>query len=136
VLDTNVFVAAGFNPKSHSAHILGAVRAGIVRLVWDDQTRLETEYIIGKIPPLSGTDLSEFFRPGGQYDGPTHPEQFASVPDPADRKFAALAAATEAVLITNDRHLLDGRPHPGVMVLTPGEFVARVGRERDEQQPR
>ena len=98
-------------------------RSGTLRLVWDEPTRRETEHVVGKIPPLVGTDLSGLFRPDGQFDGPTHPVLFGHGPDPDDRKFAALAAAAGAVLLTNDRHLLDGRPHPGLVVLTPGEFV-------------
>lgn len=128
VIDTNLFVAAGFNPGSDAARVLRAVRAGTVRLVWGEAARREAEHVVGKIPPLRGTDLAAFFDPDARYDGPTHPDQFASVPDPADRKFAALAAATGAVLLTNDRHLLDGRPHPGLVVLTPGEFVRQVER--------
>jgi uncharacterized protein len=126
VVDTNLFVAAGFNPGSDAARVLSAVRAGTLRLVWDEATRRETEHVVGKIPPLSGADLSGLFLPGGRHDGPTDPRAFGFIPDPADRKFAALAAATGAVLVTNDRHLLDGRPHPGVVVLTPGEFAQQA----------
>ena len=130
VADTNLFVAAGFNPDSDSACVLRAVRAGVLGLVWDEVTRRETEHVVGKIPPLRGTDLSEYFLPAGRYEGRTDPDTFDSIPDPADRKFAALAAATGAVLVTSDRHLLVGRPHPGVEVLTPGEFVERAGWRR------
>ena len=132
VADTNLFVVAGFNPQSNAARIPEAVRAGIVWLVWDEATRRETEHVVGNIPPLRGTDLSAFFTSDARYDGPTDPEAFEFIPDPADRKFAALAAATEAVLVTSDRHLLDGRPHPGVEVLTPAEFVERAGWHRSE----
>ena len=126
VVDTNLFVAAGFNPASDAARILAAVRAGTLRLVWDEATRRETEHVVRTIPPLSGTDLLNLFLPEGQYEGPTYPEQFDSVPDPSDRKFAALAAATGAVLLTRDRHLLAGRPQPGVVILTPGEFAEQL----------
>jgi predicted nucleic acid-binding protein len=126
VLDTNLFVAAGFNPKSHATRVLAAVRAGDLRLVWDEPTRRETEHVVGKIPPLAGTDLSDLFRPEERYDGSTDPDRFGSVPDPADRKFAALAAAAGAVLVTLDRHLLEGRSVAGNLILTPTEFVARI----------
>jgi predicted nucleic acid-binding protein len=127
VVDTNLLVAAGFNPGSDAARVLSAVRAGTLRLVWDEATRREAEYVVGKIPPLVGTDLSDLFLPGGRHDGPTDPHAFGFIPDSADRKFAALAAATGAVLVTNDRHLLDGRPHPGLVVLTPVEFARQAG---------
>lgn len=126
VADTNLFVAAGFNPAGDAARVLASVRAGTLRLVWDEATRRETEHTIGTIPPLAGIDFSDLFRPEGRHDGPTRPEQFASIPDPADRKFAALAAASGAVLITNDRHLLAGRPHAGIVVLTPAEFARQA----------
>jgi uncharacterized protein len=132
VVDTNLFVAAGFNPESDSARILEAVRAGTLRLVWDEATRRETEYVVGSIPPLRGTDLSAYFDPAARYDGPTSLDEFDHVPDPSDRKFAALAAAAGAVLVTSDRHLLDGRPHPGVEILTPAEFVERPGWRRGD----
>ena len=74
VLDTNVFVAAGFNPGSHSARLIEAVRAG-------------------------------------------------RVPDPADRKFAALAEAARAPLVTSDAGLLNARARITVRVLKPSEFA-------------
>jgi hypothetical protein len=95
--------------------------------VWDEATRRETEHVVGKIPPPAGTDLAGLFLPDGRHDGPTDPHAFGFIPDSADRKFAALAAATGAVLVTNDRHLLDGRPHPGLVVLTPVEFARQAG---------
>ena len=39
VADTNLFVAAAFNPASDAARVLAAVRAGTLRLVWDDPAR-------------------------------------------------------------------------------------------------
>jgi predicted nucleic acid-binding protein len=127
VVDTNLFVAAGFRPAGDSARVLAAVRAGALQLIWDEATRRETEAVVGRIPPLAGMDLSDLFRPDGRYAGPTDPASFGSVPDPGDRKFAALAAAAGAVLLTQDRHLLENRPHHGVEILTPGEFVRQHG---------
>lgn len=34
VLDTNVFIAAGFNPASASAHLLAAVHNRQIRMIW------------------------------------------------------------------------------------------------------
>jgi predicted nucleic acid-binding protein len=39
VVDTNVFVAAGFNPRSASARVLAAARDGRFRLNWDAKPR-------------------------------------------------------------------------------------------------
>ena len=125
VLDTNVFVAAGFKPRSASARIVDAVKRGRLRLVWDDATRREIEHILQQIPPLRGQDVSQLFRPADRFTAPTHPEHFAFVADPDDRKFAALAHAAGAVLITNDEHLLRHRERMGVAVVTPSAFWRR-----------
>jgi uncharacterized protein len=128
VLDTNVFVAAGFNSHSHAARIVAAVRAGQLRMVWNEATRSETQYIIEKIPPLAWSDFAPLFRGGDHFDGPTEPEHFVAVSDPDDRKFAALALAAEATLVTQDEHLLSVRDELGVAVLTPREFGEGLAR--------
>jgi uncharacterized protein len=128
VLDTNVFVAAGFNPRSASAKILEAVRQGQLRMVWNDETRRETEHIMQQIPPLRAHVASDLFRPEDRYSAATYPERFAYIPDPDDRKFAALAHAAGAILITNDNHLLRHRDRMDLTVLTPNEFWNRQQR--------
>ena len=125
VLDTNVFVAAGFNPRSASAKILEPVKQGQVLMVWNDETRREVERIVRQIPPLRTHGVSDLFRPGDRYTAATHPERFDYVPDPDDRKFAALAHAAGAIVITNDDHLLRYTDREGLTVLTPGAFWKR-----------
>jgi predicted nucleic acid-binding protein len=131
VLDTNVFVAAGFNPRSHSAWLLDLVRDGRLRIVWDDATRAEAEHVIRQIPRLSWTSMASLFRSEDRFGGSTNPEQFAFVPDPADRKFAALAVAADAPLVTSDAGLLNVGEQMSVPVLKPSEF-ARAFMERRE----
>jgi uncharacterized protein len=133
VLDTNVLVAAGFNPRSASAKIVEAVKQGQLRMVWNEATRREIERIMQQIPPLRAHDMSELFRPEDRYTAPTHPERFAHIPDPDDRKFAALAHATDATLISNDDHLLRHRDRMDVTVLTPHEFWNRHQRSNHAQ---
>lgn len=127
ILDTNVFVGAGFNPDSASAKILEAIEAGHLVLVWNDATRGETLAVLDNIPPLRDRDWSSFFRDRDRYDGPTRPDHFGIIDDPSDRKFAALAEATGVVLVTNDEDLLGPKAHVPVMILQPGEFVDRSG---------
>ncbi len=122
ILDTNVFVAAGFNRESASAHIVEQVRAGHLRMVWNDQTRAETQRILNRIPPLSWSGVAGLFREEDRYEGETSPRKFNYIPDAGDRKFAALAEASGALLITNDAHLLDNRERAGLPVLTPEEY--------------
>ena len=124
VLDTNVFVAAEFNPDSASARIVEAVRAGHLRMAWNEDTRTETEHVLRQIPPLSWRDVSDLFHQEWREEkGRT--DAFDHIPDPADRKFAALAAAAGSVLVTQDDHLLAQRERSRITVLTPREFEAR-----------
>jgi predicted nucleic acid-binding protein len=128
VLDTNVFVAAGFNPGSHSARLVEAVRDRRLRMVWDDATHAEIEHVMRQIPQLSWTRIADLFRSEDMFGGSTHPEAFGFVPDPADRKFAALADAVQATLVTSDAGLLNaGRGQMAVPVLKPSEFARRCG---------
>lgn len=127
VLDTNVFVAAGFNPRSASAQIVDAVRSGRLAMAWNPATRAESKKIVSQIPPIHWRDFADLFRAEHEYPGSTYPETFAHVEDPDDRKFAALADFAGAVLITNDEHLLAVRGTLGVPVLTPGEFMRQGG---------
>jgi predicted nucleic acid-binding protein len=126
VVDTNVFVAAGFNPRSASARILAAVREGRLRLIWNEPTRRETELILRRIPRLKWEEVADLFRPEGEFTGPVAPEAFGLIPDPDDRKFAALSAAANVPLVTNDNHLLAHRNTLGIEVLTPREFLERA----------
>ena len=123
ILDTNVFVAAGFNRRSHAARIVDGVRNGDVTMVWHDRTRDETEFILRKIPPLSWGKVAELFLLRDRYDGDLDCDIFEQIGDRDDRKFAALAAATGAVLITMDSDLLEERDRLAIQILKPFEFV-------------
>src|ERR1700730_344 len=127
VIDTNVFVAAGFNPRSASARILEGVREGRFPLIWNEPTRRETEMILRRIPRLDWEKVADLFQPEGEFTGPVDPEAFALITDPDDRKFAALSAAANRPLVTNDDHLLAHRNTIGVDILTPRAFVTRRG---------
>lgn len=127
VLDTNVFVAAGFNPRSNSARILTKVREGTWAMAWNRDTRRETEAVLAQIPPLSRLGAESAFSPEAEVTVETHPERFDLIEDPDDRKFAALAAVAGAVLVSNDDHLLSQRDRLDIEVLTPREVMARYG---------
>ena len=127
VLDTNVFVAAGFNNRSASARILAAVREGRFQLVWNKPTRRETETILHRIPRLDWESFADLFRPEGEFAGLVDPDAFTVIADQDDRKFAALSAAAKTPLITNDNHVLAQQNAAGIDVLTPRAFLAREG---------
>ncbi len=123
VLDTNVFVAAAFNPRSHAARIIEAAREGRLRLVWNEATRGETRRVLDRIPPISWESFADLFREENRHRDRVKPGWFGHVDDPDDRVFGALAYAAGATLITQDDDLLERRSNVGVPILTPTEFV-------------
>lgn len=123
VLDTNIFVAAAFNPESSSARIIEAVEQGDLRLVWNRATYRESRQIVDKIPPIAWERFDALFRSVEEYRGKTFPESFFSVADPDDRKFAALADFSGAVLVSNDDHLLSARDQLSLPVMSAGEYA-------------
>lgn len=130
VLDTNVIVAAGFEPAGHAARLLERVRRGELRAVWNDATRHGTERIVRTIPPLAAAAaaLDELYRPEDRCDAPADPAAFRFVPDPEDRKYLALATAAGATLVTLDEHLLGARDRASVPVLRPDEYLRTLDR--------
>jgi predicted nucleic acid-binding protein len=125
VIDTNVFVAAGFNPSSASARIFEGVREGRLRLIWNQPTRRETEMILRRIPRLDWQKAADLFRPEDEFTGPVDPTAFTAIGDADDRKFAALAAAANVPLVTSDQLVLAQRGKIGIEIVTPRDFLAR-----------
>jgi predicted nucleic acid-binding protein len=122
VLDTNVLVAAGFNPRSTSRKILDAVRGGQIHMAWNDATRGEIEYVLHQIPPLHKYPVGELFHPGEYVSSKVDTGAFSIVVDPDDREFAALAKKAGAVLVSNDEHLLGKRRQLDLVIMTPTEY--------------
>ena len=124
ILDTNVLVAAGFRPGSTSSRIVESVRSGEVELVWDEPTWRESHAVVSRIPHLDWDRFDELYRPEGRYEAPTPIDAFEHVPDPTDRKFAALALVTGATLLSSDQDLLADRDFSSARILTPREWWA------------
>ena len=114
VIDTNVFVAASFNPSSASARILAGIREGRFQLIWNKPTQRETEMILRQIPRLDWERVAILFQAEGEFTGPVDPDAFVLVRDRNDRKFAALSAAAKRPLVTNDNDLLADRNIVGI----------------------
>ena len=127
VIDTNVFVAAGFNPDSHSARVVQAVRDGRLRMPWTSATRQEVEHVLRKIPPLSWNDVEGLFRKEDEVNDEPEESDLGWVTDPPDRKFAGLARETGAHLVSNDDDVLANRSAAGFPVVTPAEYVEGEG---------
>jgi predicted nucleic acid-binding protein len=127
ILDTNILVAAGFKRGSGAARIVDAIRRGDCRMVWNDATRRENEAVLRRIPRLDWEEFSVLFVPEGEFSGVTALDLFSRVEHAEDRKFAALALATDAILISSDDHLLSCRDELPITVLTVREFLDRTG---------
>src|ERR1700739_2752084 len=125
VVDTNVFVAAGFNRRSASARILEGVREGRFRLIWNEPTRRETKMILRRIPRLDWQRCAALFRPEEEFTGPVDLAAFTVIPDPDDRKFTALSAAAKVPLLTSDKLVLAQHGRIGIEIVTPRDFLAR-----------
>ena len=128
VLDTNVLIASAFRPGSDSARIVGAVRDGRLTMLWDVPTRGETEHLFRKIPPISWEAVAGLYLEENRWTGELDAAAWARVSDPEDRKFAALADAGGALLVSLDAHLLRAGLGTHPEVLTPSELVARLNR--------
>ncbi len=122
VIDTNVFVAAGFKRGGYSARLLERIREGEWQLVWNQRTRRETERIVRKIPVLRNSVLDGLFRAEDELRGKLSEAEFSFIADSEDRKFAALAVAANVPLITNDDHLLAWKERLTVPVMSPREL--------------
>lgn len=128
VIDTNVFIAAGFNPGSASASILDLIRSGHLIAVWNEATRRETRALLERIPRLDWNHAVPLFQDEGRYDLETDTGLVDFVTDPEDRKFAALSLASGAPIVSSDDHLLAHRDR--LTVWTLGAFI----RERLDQE--
>ena len=100
-----------------------AVRAGTLRLVWSEPTRKETKALLSRIPPTSWEAVAELFQEENRRSIEFETTAFATVKDPEDRKFAALATSADAVLLTLDRHLLAADLDDTCVVRTPSAFL-------------
>ena len=95
VIDTNVFVAASFNPRSASARILAGIREGRFQLIWNKPTQRETEMILRQIPRLDWERVAILFQAEGEFTGPVDPDAFVLVRDRDDRKFRSAERSGE-----------------------------------------
>lgn len=126
VIDTNVFVAAAFNPNSSSAELLKLIAEGHVELAWTEATKRETRVVLQSIPRLSWEEVEPLFRAEAEVSDELPLGDFDYIVDPDDRKFAALAAASGATLVSSDNHLLDPRAREDIAIVSPSEFIRQL----------
>lgn len=126
ILDTNVFVGAGFRDSSASSEIVGRLEDGELYLVWNAATRRETERILRRIPPLGWDRVAHLFRDEHRYERPIDTSGYGHVAGTMDREFLALAEATGTPLVSSDSDLLGVRGTASVPVLSPSEYLGRL----------
>jgi predicted nucleic acid-binding protein len=124
VLDTNVLVAAAYNPRSASRSVVEACLGGELTPVLSGAVRREYEFILGRAargrPYL---DRIHQMLDGAEVVAPAETPRV--VPDdPEDDKLVAAALAAGAVLVSNDAHLLALAGHEGLKVVRPADVRA------------
>src|SRR5215471_3271616 len=124
VLDTNVLVAAAYNPRSASRRVVEACLGGGLTPVLSRALRREYEFILARA--ARGRPYLERIHQlldGAEVVEPTQTPRV--VPDdPEDDKLVAAALAAGAVLVPNDGHLLALAGHGGLEVVRPGDVRA------------
>ena len=128
VLDTNVFVAAYWAPRSASARVIQACIDGSLRAVYTVESRRETLVVLRKIKIPDG-----YVRSLDAYWGAAELVEAARVDDvpiddPEDRKFLEAAAGGNAdYLVSNDDHLLSVGYIARAEILSPGSLARVLG---------
>ena len=122
VLDTNVLVAAAYNPGSASRRVVEACLAGELTAVLSPALRREYDFILGRA--VRGQPYRERLQQLLDRADVVEPGATPRVvpDDPDDDKVVAAALAAGAVLVTNDVHLLAVAGHEGLQVVRPADL--------------
>jgi hypothetical protein len=124
VLDTNVFIAARFNPKSSSAKIIDLCIKKKYEPIFTSYLRKETELILENVK--AGKKFRQKVRRLFKSALWVRPTRKISVikEDPDDNKFLECAFKGRAdYLITSDRHLLELGEFAGTKIRKPAHFL-------------
>jgi putative PIN family toxin of toxin-antitoxin system len=125
VLDTNVLVAAVYNPASASRRIVEACLDGGLTPVVSPALRREYEFILARAA-RGRPYLERVHRlvAGAEVVEPAETPRVVA-DDPDDDKLVAAAPAAGALLVTNDAHLLAIAGHEGLQVARPADVRPR-----------
>jgi putative PIN family toxin of toxin-antitoxin system len=136
VADTNLFIAARWNPNSTSAWILEACRHQFFQICYSSPVKAEVLFLLKQVK----RDLrflrwvEDIFRHGYLVKLKAVPSVVRE--DPEDDKFLATAVEGQAhYLITSDEHLLRLGEFAGVLIVTPKFFAQRVSLPTPERFP-
>lgn len=126
LLDTNVFLAAYWNPHCASARVIRACIDGLVRVVYTEPVKREVTRLLAQV--RVSDEYMKWLEPFWSAAVLVDPVRVddVSIEDADDRKFLEAAAGSEAdFLATNDDHLLKIGYLDRTEILTPGS-LARV----------
>lgn len=128
VLDTNVFVAAYWAPRSASARIVQACIEGVVRAVYTSESKSETLAVLRqmKIPEDYVRRLDAYWQSAELVEAVSAGD--IAIDDPQDRKFLEAAIGGEAdFLVSNDAHLLSVGYVGRTEILTSSSLARLLG---------
>jgi putative PIN family toxin of toxin-antitoxin system len=130
VLDPNVIVSALLSPKGAPAKVFREWLDGGYDLVTSPLLLAELERVLDypklleRVSKVEARELIELLRRGAdQRDAPSHPPPVRSG-DPGDDYLIVLAEASQAVLVSGDRHLL--RLSDDLPVYSPTQFLDMI----------
>jgi putative PIN family toxin of toxin-antitoxin system len=133
VLDTNVVVSGLLSDTSVPAQVLDLCIAGDVMLAVDGRIMREYEDVLMrpelKLPPRDVVEFLGILQYAERVVGVPLPLSF---PGRADVPFieTAVAGAADAIVTGNVRHFRAKEGRLDIDVLTPREFLSRVGKGR------
>lgn len=116
VIDTNVLVAAAYNPGSASRKIVSGVEVGTFELIVSPDIVREYERVFPKAI-RSGDARARVWQSIRHAESVTPAEVPYVTADRSDDKFLAADA-----IITSDEHLLAVHPYEGIEILRPVVF--------------
>ncbi len=119
VLDTNILIAAYFNPNSFSAKLLKLAARNKIDIYWSSSLYREAQTILRFIPPRDRKSILEkVFKSKNRVSRP--PKVKVISEDPEDDKILACALKANAdFVVSNDKHLLDLKEFKGIRILSP-----------------
>lgn len=123
VPDTNLFMAAYWNPRSASARLLAMAEEGAIRFAMSEAVEREVMFILSRVKPRAEyvARVRAVLAAALRVE-PT--ERLQITEDPDDNKLLECAVAAHAdYLATNDRHLLEVWRWEGTRIMPPGEVV-------------
>jgi putative PIN family toxin of toxin-antitoxin system len=138
VLDANIFVSALLVSDSNAAKILDLARAGELELLISPGILEEIARVL-QYPKLkkrhrrTPRELRAFLKEFAEFATVVAGESKieAVKADPDDDKYLACAVEGQAdFIISGDRHLTDLGVFRGIRIVSPGEFLELVGKER------